>query len=75
MGDVEKYLVDAAGADSENVMAVWIADLDASVITPSDGYTSSDGWDITGRARYSCIETGKTVLTEPYTDSSTGSLF
>ena len=37
MGDVEKYLVDAAGADSENVMAVWIADLDASVITQSDG--------------------------------------
>ena len=35
MGDVEKYLVDAAGADSENVMAVWIADLDASVITPT----------------------------------------
>lgn len=72
MGDVEKYLVNAAGADSENVMAVWIADLDASVITQSDGYTSSDGWDITGRAWYSCIETGKTVLTEPYIDSSTG---
>lgn len=72
MGDVEKYLVDAAGADKENVMAVWIADLDASVITQSDGYTSSDGWDITGRAWYPCIETGKTVLTEPYTDSSTG---
>ena len=74
MGDVEKYLVDAAGADSENVMAVWIADLDASVITQSDGYTSPDGWDITGRAWYSCIETGKTVLTEPYIDSSTGEI-
>lgn len=73
-GDVEKYLVDAAGADSENVMAVWIADLDASVITQSDGYTSPDGWDITGRAWYSCIETGKTVLTEPYIDSSTGEI-
>ena len=74
MGYVEKYLVDAAGADSENVMAVWIADLDASVITQSDGYTSPDGWDITGRAWYSCIETGKTVLTEPYIDSSTGEI-
>ena len=74
MGDVEKYLVDAAGTDSENVMAVWIADLDASVITQSDGYTSPDGWDITGRAWYSCIETGKTVLTEPYIDSSTGEI-
>lgn len=74
MGYVEKYLVDAAGADSENVMAVWIADLDASVITQSDGYTSPDGWDITGRAWYSCIEIGKTVLTEPYIDSSTGEI-
>lgn len=74
MGDVGKYLVDAAGADSENVMAVWIADLDASVITQSDGYTSPDGWDITGRAWYSCIETGKTALTEPYIDSSTGEI-
>ena len=74
MGYGEKYLVDAAGADSENVMAVWIADLDASVITQSDGYTSPDGWDITGRAWYSCIETGKTVLTEPYIDSSTGEI-
>ena len=74
MGDVEKYLVDAAGTDSENVMAVWIADLDASVITQSDGYTSPGGWDITGRAWYSCIETGKTVLTEPYIDSSTGEI-
>lgn len=74
MGDVEKYLVDAVGADSENVMAVWIADLDASVITQSDGYTSPDGWDIIGRAWYSCIETGKTVLTEPYIDSSTGEI-
>lgn len=74
MGYVEKYLVDSAGADSENVMAVWIADLDASVITQSDGYTSPDGWDITGRAWYSCIETGKTVLTEPYIDSSTGEI-
>ena len=54
-----KAMGDAAGADSENVMAVWIADLDASVITQSDGYTSPDGWDITGRAWYSCIETGK----------------
>lgn len=74
MGDVEKYLVSTAGADTENLMAAWIADLDASVITQSDGYTSEDGWDITGRAWYSCIENGKTVLTEPYVDSSTGKL-
>lgn len=74
MGDVETYLVNTAAADEENLMAAWIADLDASVITQSDGFTSGDGWDITGRAWYSCIESGQTVLTEPYVDSSTGGL-
>ncbi len=74
MDDVGKYLVSMADADKENLMAAWIADLDASVITQSDGFTSDEGWDITGRAWYSCIEKGKTVLTEPYVDSSTGKL-
>ena len=74
MGDVYEYLVSVAGEDQENLMAVWIADLDASVITQSDGFTSEDGWDITQRAWYTCIETGRIVLTEPYVDSSTGKL-
>lgn len=74
MGDVYEYLVSVAGEDQENLMAVWIADLDASVITQSDGFTSEDGWDITQRAWYSCIETDRIVLTEPYVDSSTGKL-
>lgn len=72
MDTVNKYLVNTAAADANNIMAAWIADLDASMITQSDGFTSTDGWDITGRAWYTCIETGKTVLTEPYVDSSTG---
>lgn len=72
MDTVNKYLVSTAAADANNIMAAWIADLDASMITQSDGFTSTDGWDITGRAWYTCIETGKTVLTEPYVDSSTG---
>lgn len=72
METVNKYLVNTAAADANNIMAAWIADLDASMITQSDGFTSTDGWDITGRAWYTCIETGKTVLTEPYVDSSTG---
>lgn len=72
MDMVNKCLVNTAAADANNIMAAWIADLDASMITQSDGFTSTDGWDITGRAWYTCIETGKTVLTEPYVDSSTG---
>ncbi len=74
MDTVMENLISIAETDSENVMAVWISDLDASVLTQSDGFTSEEGWDITGRGWYGCIETGKTILTEPYTDSSTGKM-
>lgn len=74
MDTVMKNLINIANTDSENVMAVWISDLDASVLTQSDGFTSEEGWDITGRGWYSCIQEKKTVLTEPYIDSSTGKM-
>ena len=67
-------LIKIANTDTENVMAVWISDLDASVLIQSDGFLSEEGWDITGRGWYGCIETEKTVLTEPYVDSSTGKM-
>ena len=74
MDTVMENLVHIANTDSENVMAVWISDLDASILAQSDGFTSEEGWDITGRGWYSCIETKKTILTEPYVDSSTGKM-
>lgn len=74
MDTVMDNLVKIAQTDTENVMAVWISDLDASVLTQSDGFTSEDGWDITGRGWYGCIETRQTILTEPYADSSTGKM-
>lgn len=74
MDTVMENLVNIANTDSENVMAVWISDLDANVLTQSDGYTSGEGWDITGRGWYGCIETRQTILTEPYIDSSTGKM-
>lgn len=74
MDTVMENLINIAGTDSENVMAAWISDLDASVLTQSDGFTSEEGWDITGRGWYSCIETKETILTEPYVDSSTGKM-
>lgn len=74
MDTVMKNLVNIANTDTENLLAVWISDLDASVLTQSDGFTSEEGWDITGRGWYSCIETKQTVLTEPYVDSSTGKM-
>lgn len=74
MDTVMENLVHIANTDTENVMAAWISDLDASILTQSDGFTSGEDWDITGRGWYGCIETKKTVLTEPYVDSSTGKM-
>lgn len=74
MESVMKYLVSIANTDTKNVMAVWISDLDASVLAQSDGYISGEGWDITGRGWYGCITEQKTILTAPYIDSSTGKM-
>lgn len=72
MDTVKQNMVNIAATDTENIMATWIADLDTSTLTQSDGYTSGDDWDITGRVWYhSCIEEGKTILTEPYLDPAT----
>ena len=74
MDTVMDNLIRIANTDSDNIMAAWISDLDASVLTQSDGFTSDEGWDITGRGWYGCIETKETMLTEPYVDSSTGKI-
>ena len=74
MDTVMENLVNIANTDTENVMAVWISDLDTSGLMQSDGFVSGDDWDITGRGWYGCIETKKTILTEPYVDSSTGKM-
>lgn len=74
MDTVMDNLIKIANTDKENVMAVWISDLDASALAQSDGFISEEGWDITGRGWYGCITGKKTVLAEPYVDSSTGKL-
>ncbi len=74
MDTVMDNLIKIAATDSENVMAAWISDLDASALIQSDGFVSDENWDITGRGWYGCIETKKPILTEPYVDSSTGKM-
>lgn len=74
MDTVRANLISIANTDPENTMAVWISDLDASVLTQSDGFTSGEGWDVTTREWYKCIDLGKTILTEPYVDSATGKM-
>ena len=43
MDTVMDNLVNIAATDSDNVMAAWISDLDASALTQSDGFTSEEG--------------------------------
>lgn len=72
MGTVRQNLINVQKADAENILAAWIADLDTSILTQSDGYTSGDDWKITERVWYdACVQTGTTVLTEPYVDPAT----
>lgn len=72
METVYHNLIKIAEDESNDVMTAWIADLDASVFTQSDGYTSEAGWDITTRPMYECIEKKQTLLTDPYVDTSSG---
>ncbi|MCX4325778.1 MAG: methyl-accepting chemotaxis protein [Lachnospiraceae bacterium] len=72
MDTVKQNLVNIAETDTNNIMATWIADLDTSTLTQSDGYTSGSDWDITGRVWYKpCVEEKRTTLTEPYLDPAT----
>lgn len=74
MDTVRQNLLNVVETDSDNIMAAWIADMDSSALTQSDGFTSgkSDGWDITQRVWYQkLMDSGKTVLTEPYVDPAT----
>lgn len=61
-------------ADSDNIQAVWVGDIDANVATQSDGYTSGSDFEITERAWYKAVEEEKTILTDAYVDASTGNV-
>lgn len=58
--------------DKENIMATWVGDIDANVLTQSDGFTSDASFEITQREWYKVTESGKSMLTAPYQDASTG---
>ncbi len=71
---VFENMVNIASLDTENIMAAWIADIDANMVTQSDLFTSGEGWEFYDRAWSYCTKTGETILTEPYVDASTGNL-
>ena len=56
---VYEHMLAIQQTDPENVMAVWIGDVDANVLTQSDGFTSGSDFEITQRAWYACTQTGR----------------
>lgn len=60
--------------DGDNILAAWVGDIDANVLTQSDGYTSDDTFEITERAWYTAASEQTTMFTNAYTDASTGKL-
>lgn len=71
---VYENMVNCTMTDSENILATWIADIDANQVTQSDLYTSGDGWEFFERPWSVCTSIGRTILTEPYVDASTGQM-
>ena len=63
-----------SAADSDNIQAVWLGDIDANVATQSDGFTSDSSFEITERTWYRAVETNSTILTSAYVEASTGNL-
>ena len=59
-------------ADPENVMAVWMADIDSSSVITSDEYVSDGTFEMTTREWYGAATKKMTVLTAPYQDQVTG---
>lgn len=62
--------------DSQNILSIWVADLDSNRLITSDGFISEDGKaPITERAWYApAVANGKATLSEPYIDASTQDL-
>lgn len=69
---VLEELAEVQMLDNNNILAMWIADIDANVLMMSDGYVSGSDFDVTTREWYKCTVTGETYLTEPYEDVNTG---
>ena len=65
-------MVEMKKLDENNIISVWVGDLDANVVTHSDRYTTGDGFDITTMPWYVCTEKGALIITEPYVAESAG---
>lgn len=71
--EIKKTMDNRAALDKDSILAVWLADFDSSQLFQSDSFISEPGWDVSARPWYAVSETGKSLMTPPYTDASTGS--
>jgi len=70
--DVKQTLDAVQQTDPDNIVVSWVADIDSSQLTQSDGYTSAPDWVVTQRPWYIELMKKQTAfLTEPYQDTQT----
>ncbi|MBW7571453.1 methyl-accepting chemotaxis protein [Caproiciproducens faecalis] len=70
--NVKRSMDSVKQSDPDNIVISWIADVDSSQYTQSDGYLSGADWKITERSWYKeLLEKQTVILTEPYQDAHT----
>ena len=75
--DVNQTLTNIHEASDENLIAVFVADVDSSQLATSGGFVAgpSDGFDIASREWFVAMQgANQTILSDPYVDISTGLL-
>ena len=72
---IKKALDNVKATDPDNIVVSWVADIDSSQFTQSDGYVSAADYVVTERGWYKdLIKKQKAFITEPYEDTATKSI-
>ena len=70
--EAKQTLINIQKTDPDNIMSVWVVDMDTSKLAQGDGYLSGPDWDATKRPWYAAIvEKQGVILTDPYEDTAT----
>lgn len=67
--ELVQSLKNISDIDKDNILSIWIADVDSSQLAQSDGFVSDGTYQISDRPWYQMLlKEQKTVMTEPYED-------
>jgi methyl-accepting chemotaxis protein len=70
--EIKQHLDNVAASDQDNIQVAWIADVDSSQFTQSDGVVSDSTYDINARPWFKELVAQKKVfISEPYVDITT----